>query len=548
MEKRVKVLVLHGARQVVRCMGGAVLWISSISPFGQSGHSSGTRPVRVTSRRSLGDSEMDLSVLTSESDWDDWEDEDDEQHATVFEEFRPVSPPRSISPPSRAGVEALGFSGLEGLVGDEFSSLPKEHSPKLVRVVVVGGGFAGLKAKHEIESFGIPGCFVTLVDCKRFFEYTPGMPRVLVQGDWQDVTRTYSPKGFIQGRARRVERESIVVESNGGGELRIPYDYAVLAMGGSYGSGDAELLKASDSVSRDRLQAGPVVTRARFVATSLFTDRLDESHSVLIVGAGYTGCELAAEIVEKYGRSMQVCLLDRNSEVCRSMPERSRNHVCSWLKRKGVSLILNAHIEVLTSTTCTYRLESSASDMRSISFDICLNCTGLRSNSSPLLPIFASSVDSNGRIVVNDELNVFSREKDGKIGRLFAIGDVAFHDRTKKYRGSAFYAELQAKVVAQNIRGSILGNLKRETFPEFVTGAQNSSALPQIEIVSLGDCDASLRIENLVINGFLGALGKMLIEETKMLEVSNNPLGSLTWKVADNLVLSGWRVAKSVFG
>lgn len=69
------------------------------------------------------------------------------------------------------------------------------------RVIVVGGGFAGLRALREL-----PGCRfdVTLVDCKDHFENVPAALRSLVEPAAADSNLVTYPKSIARVHGRVV--------------------------------------------------------------------------------------------------------------------------------------------------------------------------------------------------------------------------------------------------------------------------------------------------------------------------------------------------------
>ena len=160
-----------------------------------------------------------------------------------------------------------------------------------VRVVVVGGSFAGLTFCHRLlsrassdPSSGVR-LSVVLVEPRDFFEYTPGILRAVVQPSHHPSLLTelsslplHSETAFrlVKGRvsAAALDEGRVTLE---GGEAPLPFDHLVLAVGSGY---DAHI-KAEDD-------EGPA-TSQRLQAVQRLHSQLRAARRVLIVGAGLVG-------------------------------------------------------------------------------------------------------------------------------------------------------------------------------------------------------------------------------------------------------------------
>ena len=183
---------------------------------------------------------------------------------------------------------------------------PRSKPP--VRVAVVGGGFAGLTAARELSSQR--GVEVLLLDQRTYFEYTPGILRAWVEPETHqylvnpiaDLLRGRRAS-FTRVRPGHTMRIFERVADNDGkalelslrdeaGEPVLAYacDYAVLATGGELGP------VADDRQTED----GSIQARRRRLVEQV-ASVLDNATSVLVVGGGLTGVELAAECAERYG-------------------------------------------------------------------------------------------------------------------------------------------------------------------------------------------------------------------------------------------------------
>jgi NADH dehydrogenase FAD-containing subunit len=185
------------------------------------------------------------------------------------------------------------------------------------RVVIVGGGFAGLAAARR---FG-DGCAVTVVDRGADFEFLPNLHEL--------VSRTKKPGALRLARRRLVERsghlfqpavvvaidpERRQVRTAGGGELA--YDVLVVATGSAVSAagvpGAARHAVALRSIA-DGVEIGE---RLRLLA------RRGGEGAVTIVGGGFTGIECLGEVLRRYRRrrGLTIRLIEPGRRLLASQP------------------------------------------------------------------------------------------------------------------------------------------------------------------------------------------------------------------------------------
>lgn len=179
-----------------------------------------------------------------------------------------------------------------------------ERSP--VRVVVVGGGFAGLYAASQLgrSELGADGAEITLIDRKNYFTFTPLLAEVaagnlsrehVIQG-YRSLGRRYG-FSFMQGEVLTVDPvERVVVTTDN----RYPFDYAILAPGAEPGYfGNTALQQHSCAmVSVD--DASAVHDRVvHAMETAVRTEDAavrDALLTIVVAGAGPAGVETAGEL------------------------------------------------------------------------------------------------------------------------------------------------------------------------------------------------------------------------------------------------------------
>src|SRR3989338_6321881 len=168
------------------------------------------------------------------------------------------------------------------------------------KVVVIGGGFAGSYICHRLQN----DYEVTLIDNKDYFEFTPGILRSIVEPSHlkhlQIPHKKYLKKArVLMADVTEISEKEVILNS-----ARMPFDYLFICSGSGY----ANPIKEAD-----------VIMSARGFHLASFSEKLENSRKILIIGGGLVGIELAAEICthskDKEIKLMHAgqCLIERNS-------------------------------------------------------------------------------------------------------------------------------------------------------------------------------------------------------------------------------------------
>ncbi|MEK6876928.1 MAG: FAD-dependent oxidoreductase, partial [Nanoarchaeota archaeon] len=149
------------------------------------------------------------------------------------------------------------------------------------KIVIIGGGFAGSTAARKLEK----DFNVTLIDSKDYFEFTPSVLRTIIEPEHikkiQALHKNYLNKAVvISGIVKDIGKKDVTTSGR-----KFPYDYLVICSGSEYNL---------------PMKSKSTVTAARADILAKYSKKLEESNSVLIIGGGLVGVELAAEIIEKY--------------------------------------------------------------------------------------------------------------------------------------------------------------------------------------------------------------------------------------------------------
>ncbi|KAH9303070.1 hypothetical protein KI387_014653 [Taxus chinensis] len=311
------------------------------------------------------------------------------------------------------------------------------------RVVVVGGGIAGANTVKALENYAD----VTLIDPKDYFEIPWAKLRSMVEPSFGERSvflhsEYLKTAKLITSAVTKATDESVVTAS---GE-RVKYDYLVLATGTAYD--------------------GPASKSARIKHFQSDNKKIKDAKTVLIIGGGPTGVELAGEIAVDFPEK-KVILLHSGPRLLEFVGEKASRKALAWMKSHKVEVHLNERIDLesLTETTTSFTTNGG----KSIHADCHFVCIGKKLGSSWMKDSpFGGSVDERGQVKVDSNLRV-----EGTTN-VFAAGDIINVKELKQ----GMCAQKHAQVVAENIK-------KLSKDPK-QTKLSSYKASPDMALITLG--------------------------------------------------------------
>jgi NADH:ubiquinone reductase (H+-translocating) len=301
------------------------------------------------------------------------------------------------------------------------------------RVVVVGGGFAGLYAARGLARAPVQ---VTLIDKHNYHLFRPMTYQVatgLLSGD-----EVAAPLRSIFSKQRNVE--VLMAEVTGIDTQRklvrlqrreLHYDFLILATGIQYnyfGHDEwkqfAPGLDSIDDADRIRGKILSAFEAAENMAATGGADPqlLQELLTFVIVGAGTAGVEMAGTIAEMTrialahdfrhidSRTTQILLFEANPRILSSYPESLSRKAHRHLEQLGVTIYTNGKVQ-------SVGLDGVVVDGKHIRSRTVLWCAGVLA--SPAASWLGAQKDSAGRVKVNPDLSVPGHPE------VFVIGDSA---------------------------------------------------------------------------------------------------------------------------
>ncbi|KAG0167927.1 hypothetical protein DFQ30_005515 [Apophysomyces sp. BC1015] len=316
------------------------------------------------------------------------------------------------------------------------------------KVVIIGGGFTGFTVASILDP--MPRFHVTVIDTKgklqrnvshmylmMSFKILLNTVLMLVRPEETSSLRVrhgaYVKNGrVVIGHAERLEKDATAVRVNN--EL-IPFDYLVIATGSTYKS----KLKSFDISALYRM-------------SELATEhvQLKKSNSVLIIGGGLVGCELASEIAlhnfpAPHLQKKHVTIVESHSTLVPRSSERRQEKAMDYLTKLGVDIICNERIVDFDSGETNAYLGTSGRVYRG--YDKVYLATGTTPCSNLIRGDgdagFESCIDHWDRIKVKPTLQL----DHWKYKHIFAGGDVTNVCEEK----TGYAATLAGVCIARNI-------------------------------------------------------------------------------------------------
>jgi NADH dehydrogenase len=400
-----------------------------------------------------------------------------------------------------------------------------------LRVVIVGGGFAGLYLAQSLKNAPIE---VILLDRRNFHLFQPLLYQVAT--GWLSAANIASPLRVVlrnQKNARVLLAEVIgfdvinqqVILTDG----KIGYDTLIIASGSGFhyfGHDEWQALAPGLKTIEDATAIRRRIFQA-FEAAERATDRGDirEWLTFVIVGGGPTGVELAGalgEIVQDIVHhdfrainvsDVRILLVEGTERILPSYPPDLSASAKMFLARLGVTVRSASVVEDILPDRVTIKSEENTETIRCRTV---LWAAGVRaSNLGRLLAEKAGAqVDRAGRVMVEPDLTVPGHRE------IFVIGDVA-HVRGLDDRplpGVATVAIQQGRYVAKLLRNRLAGI---ETEP-FQYKDRGSMAI-------IGRAAAVADLGKVHLAGFSAWLVWLFVHLINLIEYQNRLLVLIQW-------------------
>ena len=360
------------------------------------------------------------------------------------------------------------------------------------RIVVLGGGFAGLECTRKLESLlrNDYEIEIILVSEDNFLLFTPMLPQVAsgmieTRHIIMPIRTLVEKATFYESSVRNIDPHGKIVTLMGTSEKRgisLHYDYLVIALGSQtnfFGMQDVEHHAYTMKTLNDA-----VLLRNRVI--DMLEQAENENNPILrkslltfvIVGGGFAGIETAGEIMDflldsrKYypriqKQEIQVIVLEALPSILPGFSEKLAKFATEKLIQGGIDIRLKTAVtsfdgdEVIVKNLSETNKDSDEDKVNSFQTKTLVWTAGVTPIDTIKKSIFKTE---RGKILVNEFLEV--PDWPG----VFAIGDccqVTSPKGAKPQPPTAQVAEAQAVVAAHNLHALIKNQAKKKYDYEF---------------------------------------------------------------------------------
>ncbi|HEY9114551.1 MAG TPA: NAD(P)/FAD-dependent oxidoreductase [Bacteroidales bacterium] len=395
----------------------------------------------------------------------------------------------------------------------------------LPRVVVVGGGFAGLAFIKKLKDKPVQ---LILIDKGNYHQFIPLLYQVATSGiepdsivfPFRKLFRNYKNVLYRMAEVTEIDTKLDQVTTNIG---TVNYDYLVLA------NGSVTNFFGNESVERQGFGLKSV-TDALDIRSYLLQnlekasitcnkEEREALSSVAIVGGGPAGVEMAGALAEfkKYvvpkdypeleHTRMKIYLIEASGKLLQDMPQKLSEKTHAYLKSLDVNVMLNVAVDNFDNPLV------KLNNGHTILSGALIWTAGIKGAVIPGLD--PKLLNRQGRIKV-DQFNRLEGYEN-----VFAIGDIA-HAQTKKYpKGHPMVAQVaiqQGRILADNLL-SIINKQAKKEFRYIDKGS----------MATIGKKKAVAKINNWQFSGFFAWFLWSFVHLMSIIGVRNKVLIGINW-------------------
>lgn len=358
------------------------------------------------------------------------------------------------------------------------------------RVVIIGGGFAGLELAKKVNKKKYQ---VVLIDKNNYYQFQPLFYQVAT-GGLEPSSISYPHRKMFQkqqnvhfrmAKAEEVLPDEKIVQTNIG---KIKYDYLVIATGCDTNYFGNDSLKDSTfalkSISEALLLRNRILLSFEQALSAKNEEELKKILTFVIVGGGATGVELSGALADMRKlilpkdypeidfSKMEIHLIDASPRLLAGMSENASKVAADTLEKRGVII----HQDVAVKSIQDGVVETN-NGIKLVSQNI-FWVAGVKANG---LPGLNEEAYSRGRLLVDEYNQVKGYDN------IFGIGDTALLISEDSPRGHAQVAQValqMAKQLAENLNSKAKGD-KIEKF-EYVDKGSMATIGRSAAAVDLG--------------------------------------------------------------
>jgi NADH:ubiquinone reductase (H+-translocating) len=352
------------------------------------------------------------------------------------------------------------------------------------RVVVIGGGFAGLNATRALDGAGVE---VTVVDRTNHHLFQPLLYQVaagilppgLIAPALRSIIKRQANARALLAEVLEIDlaKREVHTEAPDGRPLNLSYDTLVVAGGAThsyFGRDDfAQFAPGMKTIEDARYLRDRVLSAFETAELSTDPEERAELLTFVVIGAGPTGVELVGQIAELAHtvlprdyrsfdtRTARIILLEGAPSVLPPFDKKLQEYTRRQLEGMGVEIHLNSLAVGMDDNSVSVK---GPDGIETIRCRTRIWAAGVAA--SPLAGMLAAQsgaeTDRAGRILVNPDCTVPGHPE------VFAIGDMV---SLNKLPGVAQPALQEGKYVAKVIRARVAGQPAPPPFKYFDKGS-----------------------------------------------------------------------------
>jgi demethylphylloquinone reductase len=382
-------------------------------------------------------------------------------------------------------------------------------------ICILGGGFAGLYTALRLQqmSWDNHEHEIILVDKSDRFVFTPLLYELLTQemATWE-VAPTFQDlfKGtkikFRQAAVKSIDLDQQVVHlsDSSSPDQTLAYDQLVLALGGETPLTGVPGVEQYGIPFRNLPDVSRLENRLR---------ELENSHRekirVAIVGAGYSGVELACKLADRLGERGRLRIIEKGEKILQTAPEFNREAAQKALSKREVWIDLETSVTEVTTSNISIQFKEQVDE---IPVDIVLWTVG--NKVSPVIAELNLQRNQQGQIKTLPTLQTVDR------ATVYALGDLAeiLDKDGKTVTATAQSAMQQADFAAWNIWAASTG---RSLLPFQYKNLG--------EMMALGTDNATLTGLGLQLDGAAAYLARRLVYLYRLPTIDHQVKVGLNW-------------------
>ncbi|MGA3048979.1 MAG: NAD(P)/FAD-dependent oxidoreductase [Terracidiphilus sp.] len=371
--------------------------------------------------------------------------------------------------------------------------LAKPLSHSRPRVVIIGGGFAGINAAKGLADLPVD---VTVIDRRNHYIFQPLLYQVAlavlspadIAQPIRTILRNNANTQVLMDEVTTIDVSARQVSLGSG--ARLPYDYLVLATGATH-SYFAHPEWATLAPGLKTIEDAIEIRRRVLLAFELAERQKLETGThpelnFVVIGGGPTGVELAgaiSDIAQLYmrhdfrqidPRKSRVVLIEGSSRVLGSYPQDLSAKAEAALTRLGVEVHTNTNVTNVGPGWVEAKAPGGAMRIEAVAT---LWAAGVQA--SPLGKLLGAPLDKRGCVIVDDRLN------PAGLPEIFVLGDLAHFEQDGHQVPGVAQPAMQMGDHVRKIIAADLAGTHRPPFRYFDKG----------DMATIGRMDAVAKVE-----------------------------------------------------